>query len=120
MHIWQLRGARARLPACRFQSLPVCARVCLCNGGRVGYDLSHCMTPNNKLKPIYEASMRLWLACRGCSVVSAASSLSSPIHQTDAHSGDISVKVIGIKSKLLISPITVTSGRFPSHKDFCG
>lgn len=36
--------------------------------------------------------MRLWLACRGCSVVSAATSLSSPIHQSDAHSGDISVK----------------------------
>lgn len=53
-------------------------------------------------------------------VVSAAASLSRPIHQTDAHSGDISVKVIGIKSKLLISAITVTSGRFPPHKDFCG
>lgn len=86
---------------------------------RVGYDLSHCMTPNNKPKPIYEASMRLWLACRGCSVVSAAGCLSSPIHQSDARSGDISVKVIGIKSRLLISAITVTSGRFPQHKDFC-
>lgn len=35
-------------------------------------------------------------------------------------SGDISAKVIGIKSELLISAITVTSGRFESHKDFYG
>lgn len=51
-------------------------RAPACSDGRVGYDLSHCMTPNNKPKPISGASMRLWVPCRGCSVVSAAARFS--------------------------------------------
>lgn len=117
---WTRNSARARL---QVSNPPVCERVCMCDcvydGGRVGYDLSHCMTPNNKLKPIYEESMRLWFSLSwllGC--LRSQFPLSS--YTSNWRTGDISVKVIGIKWKLLISAITVTSGRFAPCKDFGG
>lgn len=65
----------------------------------------------------------MWRQCVSSPLLSAAllfplpSSL--PIHQPDAHHSDISLKVIGIESQLLISPITVTSGRLLPRKDSC-
>lgn len=51
---------------------------------------------------------------------SLGSLLSRVLYIKVTHSGVISGKVIGIKWKLLISTITVTSGRFSPQKDFCG
>lgn len=95
-----------RAPACSVGAR-VFLCVCVCGSSRVGYDLSHCMTPNNKLKPISEESMRL----------------PSPPHPTPIHPpyitppADVSVTVVGIKRKLFISTISVTSGLFSPLND---